>query len=68
VTIEQYLPGEPVRRFEDDRLLTGGGLFLDDCDLSDMARAVMIRSPHPHARIIATDTDQALALPGVLAG
>ena len=67
MTIEQYLPGEPVRRFEDDRLLTGGGLFLDDCDLSDMARAVMIRSPHPHARIIATDTDQALALPGVLA-
>ena len=60
-------PGEPVRRFEDESLLTGGGQFLDDCDVANMARAVMIRSPHPHARIGAIAIDQALALPGVLA-
>ncbi|MDA1323224.1 MAG: xanthine dehydrogenase family protein molybdopterin-binding subunit [Proteobacteria bacterium] len=62
-----FLPGEPVRRSEDERLLTGGGLFLDDWDEPDMARAVMIRSPHPHARIIAVDVDRAMLLPGVLA-
>jgi len=64
--MERFLPGEPVRRGEDERLLTGGGLFLDDWDLPDMARAAMIRSPHPHARIIAIDVGQARALPGVL--
>ena len=59
--------GEPVRRSEDRRLLTGDGYFLDDCDLPDMAQAVMIRSPHAHAKIISIDVDQALTLPGVLA-
>ena len=48
-------------------MLTGGGLFLDDWDLPDMAQAAMIRSPHPHARIIAIAVDRARTLPGVLA-
>jgi carbon-monoxide dehydrogenase large subunit len=65
--MERFIPGEPVQRSEDQRLLTGGGLFLDDWDLPDMSHAAMIRSPYPHARIIAIAIDQALALPRVLA-
>jgi carbon-monoxide dehydrogenase large subunit len=65
--MERYSSGEPVRRAEDDRLLTGEGSFLDDANLPGMARAIMVRSPHPHARIGAITAKQALAMPGVLA-
>src|SRR6266446_6977289 len=59
--------GQPVRRKEDFRLLTGRGSFGDDLVLSGMAHAVIVRSPHAHARIIAIDKQAALAAPGVLA-
>src|SRR6266404_979693 len=59
--------GQPVRRKEDQRLLTGRGRFSDDFFLSGQALAVMVRSPHPHARIAAVGGTKALALPGVLA-
>jgi carbon-monoxide dehydrogenase large subunit len=59
--------GQPVRRKEDFRLLTGRGCFADDIALPEMAHAVMVRSPHAHARIAAIDPQAALAAPGVLA-
>ena len=59
--------GQPVRRKEDRRLLTGNGSFGDDVALPGMAHAVIVRSPHAHARIIAIDKQAALAAPGVLA-
>src|SRR5512134_3573907 len=59
--------GQPVRRKEDRRLLTGKGLFSDDYNLPGQAYAVFLRSPHAHARIRSIDTRAALALPGVLA-
>ncbi|HEY8290339.1 MAG TPA: xanthine dehydrogenase family protein molybdopterin-binding subunit [Acetobacteraceae bacterium] len=59
--------GQPVRRKEDRRLLTGKGCYVDDIVLPDMAHAVMVRSPHAHARIVSIDTAAALAAPGVLA-
>lgn len=65
--MERYLPGEPVTRKEDERLLTGAGLFLDDCVPDHLIRAVLIRSPHPHARIRAVAADAARAVSGVLA-
>ncbi len=58
--------GQPVRRKEDERLLTGRGRFSDDFTLPGQAYAAIVRSPHPHARIIGIDTRAALALPGVL--
>jgi carbon-monoxide dehydrogenase large subunit len=58
--------GAPVRRKEDARLLTGRGSFSDDLDLAGQAYAVMVRSPHAHARIAAIDASEALAAPGVL--
>ncbi len=59
--------GQPVRRKEDFRLLTGKGHYGDDLMLPDMAHAVFVRSPHAHARIVKIGTDAARAAPGVLA-
>jgi carbon-monoxide dehydrogenase large subunit len=59
--------GQPVRRKEDFRLLTGSGCYVDDLALPGMTHAVMVRSPHAHARIVSVDKAAALAAPGVLA-
>ncbi|MBT6911166.1 MAG: xanthine dehydrogenase family protein molybdopterin-binding subunit, partial [Rhodospirillaceae bacterium] len=59
--------GQPVKRFEDPRLLSGKGRFINDVNLAGQAYAVMLRSPHANARIIALDTSSARAAPGVLA-
>jgi carbon-monoxide dehydrogenase large subunit len=59
--------GRPAIRKEDARLITGQGRFSDDVNVPGQAYAVMVRSPHAHARIRAIDTSQAEALPGVLA-
>jgi aerobic carbon-monoxide dehydrogenase large subunit len=58
--------GQPFRRKEDQRLITGKGRFTDDFTLPGQVWAVMIRSPHPHARILKIDGAAALAKPGVL--
>ncbi|MFL5003045.1 MAG: xanthine dehydrogenase family protein molybdopterin-binding subunit, partial [Xanthobacteraceae bacterium] len=59
--------GQPVRRKEDARLLVGAGRFSDDVDLPRQARAFVLRSNHPHARIKSIATERAKALKGVLA-
>ena len=59
--------GQPVRRREDQRLLTGKGRFSDDVNLPHQVYAAMLRSPHAHARVRAIDSRKALALPGVIA-
>lgn len=57
--------GQPLRRKEDQRLLTGAGRFTDDFNLPGQAYAAMVRSPHPHARILGVDAARARAMPGV---
>src|SRR5438067_10029862 len=59
--------GQPVRRREDLRLLTGGGRYSYDVNLPGQAYAVMVRSPHAHALIRSIDAAAARAMPGVLA-
>jgi aerobic carbon-monoxide dehydrogenase large subunit len=59
--------GQPLKRQEDPRLLTGRGRFSDDLNLPGQAHACFVRSPHAHARIRAIDAAAALAMPGVLA-
>src|SRR4029077_14218212 len=54
-------------RFEDPRLLKGGGRYVADMVLPGMAFGYVLRSPHAHARIRAIDTSKAKAAPGVLA-
>ncbi|MBV8888932.1 MAG: xanthine dehydrogenase family protein molybdopterin-binding subunit [Alphaproteobacteria bacterium] len=58
--------GQPLRRKEDARLLTGKGRFSDDFALPGQVWAAMVRSPHPHARIVGIDRTRALEMPGVL--
>ncbi len=57
--------GASVRRKEDPRLLTGRGCYVDDVRLPGMLHAVILRSPHAHARIMRIDPERARALPGV---
>jgi aerobic carbon-monoxide dehydrogenase large subunit len=59
--------GQPVRRFEDTRLLTGKGRYQDDTNLPGQLHAVFVRSPHAHARIRSVETAAAKAAPGVQA-
>src|SRR6266851_5038733 len=62
-----YAIGQSVPRFEDVRLVRGGGRYVDDMALPGMAFGHVLRSPHPHARIRSIDTAKAKAAPGVLA-
>jgi carbon-monoxide dehydrogenase large subunit/6-hydroxypseudooxynicotine dehydrogenase subunit gamma len=59
--------GAPIKRLEDPRLLIGGGRYVDDLIRPSMAHAVIVRSPHAHARVRKVDGRRALARPGVLA-
>jgi len=59
--------GQPVRRHEDARLLTGRGRFGDDLSLPGQAVAWILRSPHAHAELAAIETAAASAAPGVVA-
>ncbi len=63
----EFALGQAVPRFEDLRLLRGGGRYVDDMVLPRMAHGGVLRSPHAHARIRAIDTRAAKAAPGVLA-
>jgi carbon-monoxide dehydrogenase large subunit len=59
--------GQPLRRLEDPRLLTGQGTYADDIQLPDMAYLAVKRSPHVHATIARIDLEPARTMPGVLA-
>lgn len=63
----QYGIGQPVRRKEDVRLLTGKGQYTDDIHIEGQAWAAFVRSSHANAIINGVDTSEALALPGVVA-
>src|SRR5437762_2226208 len=67
VTVEKFAIGQSVRRIEDARLLRGLGRYSEDVDLPRQAYAVLVRSPHAHARIAGIDARAALSSPGVLA-
>jgi carbon-monoxide dehydrogenase large subunit len=59
--------GQPIRRLEDVRLLTGKGRYQDDQTLHRQTWCVFVRSPHAHARIRSIDTGAASRAPGVVA-
>jgi carbon-monoxide dehydrogenase large subunit len=63
----EFAIGQSVSRFEDPRLLRGGGRYVSDIVLPGMAFGHVLRSPHAHARIRSIDTSRAKAAPGVLA-
>ncbi|MCK9915129.1 xanthine dehydrogenase family protein molybdopterin-binding subunit [Microbacteriaceae bacterium K1510] len=63
----EFAVGQGVSRFEDPRLLRGGGRYVDDLKLPGMAHGVVVRAQHAHAKILGIDTTAAKAAPGVLA-
>jgi carbon-monoxide dehydrogenase large subunit len=65
--VEKFGIGQGVPRFEDPRLLRGGGRYVDDIVLPGMAFGFVLRSPHAHARIRGINTAAAKAASGVLA-
>ncbi|MEZ4565034.1 MAG: xanthine dehydrogenase family protein molybdopterin-binding subunit [Thermomicrobiales bacterium] len=66
VEAPQKYVGQPLRRREDPKLMTGAGRFLDDIKLPGMTYAAVLRSPVAHANIRSIDTSRAKAMPGVV--
>ena len=58
--------GDAPKRREDLRFVTGRGCYLDDLAFEDLTHAVVLRSPHAHARIERIDTGTARRMAGVL--
>jgi len=59
--------GKALRKVDATAKVTGATKFADDLFLPRMLYARLLRSPHPHARIVRIDTAKAAALPGVKA-
>jgi carbon-monoxide dehydrogenase large subunit len=57
--------GQPVRRVEDQRFLTGRSRYVDDIQLAHLLHGAVLMSPHAHARIRRIDAKAAAAMPGV---
>jgi carbon-monoxide dehydrogenase large subunit len=63
----EFAIGQGVSRFEDPRLIRGGGRYTDDIKLPGLAHGVVLRSPHAHAKIRSIDVAAAKSALGVLA-
>jgi carbon-monoxide dehydrogenase large subunit len=57
--------GQGVRRKEDDALLRGAGTYVADVAPAGTSHAVVLRSPHAHARFQFADLAKVRAMPGV---
>ncbi len=64
--MQKFGIGQPTTRFEDDRLLSGEGRFVDDINVARQSFAAFVRSPHAHATILSIDLSDASSMPGVL--
>src|SRR5262245_252068 len=64
--LEKFAVGQSVRRFEDPHLVQGLGRYSDDVNLTRQAYAVVVRSPHAHARLAGIDASAATKAPGVV--
>src|SRR5258705_11615406 len=56
--------GQPIRRKEEDRLVRGKGIFVDDQKLTGMLHIRFVRSSYGHAKIARIDVSKAAALAG----
>ncbi|MDA4124710.1 MAG: xanthine dehydrogenase family protein molybdopterin-binding subunit [Thaumarchaeota archaeon] len=62
---EPTVVGQPLKRMEDPKFITGSAHFLDDLVLPKMLRACFVRSAYAHARIKGIDATEALKHPSV---
>jgi len=56
---------KPARK-EDNRLVRGKGLYVDDYNPGRLLHMALVRSPYAHARILGVDVSRAEAIPGVI--
>ncbi|HSU78547.1 MAG TPA: xanthine dehydrogenase family protein molybdopterin-binding subunit, partial [Burkholderiales bacterium] len=63
--MNRYGIGQPVRRVEDQRFLTGRARYVDDIQLPHLLHGAVVMSPHAHARIRSLNVQPALDTPGV---
>src|SRR5256885_4857825 len=59
--------GKPLPKVDAAAKVTGRALYADDIALPRTLHCKILRSPHPHARILSIDTSAAKRIPGVLA-
>ena len=59
--------GKALRKLDATSKVTGATIFADDLVLPRMLFCKLLRSPHPHARVVRIDTAKAAAAPGVKA-
>ena len=57
--------GQPLRRREDFKFITGKGRYVDDIKVRGMLHMAVLRSPHAHAIVKRVDLAAAKAAPGV---
>jgi carbon-monoxide dehydrogenase large subunit len=57
--------GDSHYRLGGDRYVKGAGQFTDDVRVPGMLHAVVLRSPHAHARLVSIDAKRALEMPGI---
>src|SRR5256712_13017931 len=62
---ENPVLGQPLKRVEDPKFITGTGLFADDIPIPDVLHSVFVRSLYAHARIKRVDVTEALKQPAV---
>jgi len=58
--------GQPLRRLEDNKFLTGNGLYTDDINLNDQVYMYILRSPYASAKINNINYEKAKEYKGVL--
>ena len=64
---EYSIIGKPTRNVDGVAKVTGEAVYAFDMTLPNMLYGKLLRSPHPHAKIISIDTSEAEKLPGVKA-
>jgi putative selenate reductase molybdopterin-binding subunit len=62
---ETAVVGKSETKVDAVKLAKGNAAFVDDIEMRGMLHARLLTSPHAHARILAIDDSEALALPGV---
>lgn len=63
--MQKFGKSQPVKRFEDPRLITGRGGYVDDVAPKGALHAYVLRASVAHGRITGIDSTAAKALPGV---
>jgi 4-hydroxybenzoyl-CoA reductase subunit alpha len=63
--VSRAVVGRPRRRVDARAKVTGQTKFADDVQFPRMLHGRLLRSPHPHARVLQVDTSKAQAVPGV---